>query len=62
MYKELTERDKMVLEFVKANPRKTPTEIAHGLGLPNSSYVASSLDKLSRCRGLIKRKEITCYE
>lgn len=62
MSKELTERDLKVLEYVKANPRKTPTEIAHALGLPNSSYVAPSLDKLSRCRGLIKRKEIICYE
>lgn len=57
MSKELTERDKIVLEYVKANPRKTPTEIAHALGLPNSSYVSSSLDKLSRDMKLIKRKE-----
>lgn len=62
MSKELTERDKIVLEYVKSNPRKTPEEIAHALGLPNSSYVSSSLNKLSRCMKLIKRKEIICYE
>ena len=62
MSKELAERDMKVLEYVKLHPRKTPTEIAKGLGLPNSSYVAVSLAKLSRCRGLIKRKEIICYE
>ena len=62
MSKELTERDLIVLEYVKLHPRKTQTEIAKALGLPNSSYVAPSLDKLSRVRGLIKRKEIICYE
>lgn len=62
MTKSLTERDMKVLEYVKLHPRKTQTEIAKALGLPNSSYVAPSLDKLSRCRGLIKRKEIICYE
>ena len=62
MTKSLTKRDKIVLDYVKNNPRKTPTEIAKALGLPNSSYIAPSLDKLSRCRHLIVRKEIICYE
>lgn len=62
MSKELTERDRMVLDYVKKNPRRTPTEIAHDLGLPNSSYVINSLSRLSIRYGLIERKEIVCYE
>ena len=62
MTKTLTEREKMVLDYVKQNPRKTPTEIAKALGLPNSSYVANALSILERRLGLIKRREIICYE
>lgn len=62
MTKTLTEREKMVLDYVKQNPRKTPTEIAKALGLPNSSYVANALGILERRHGLIKRREIICYE
>lgn len=62
MKKALTEREKMVLDYVKQNPRKTPTEIAKALGLPNSSYVANALSILERRYGLIKRREIICYE
>ena len=62
MSKELTEKDKLVLAYVKKNPRRTPTEIAHDLGLPNSSYVMNSLSRLSIRYGLIKRMEIVCYE
>ena len=62
MTKTLTEREKMVLDYVKQNPRKTPTEIAKALGLPNSSYVANALSILERRNGLIKRMEIVCYE
>ena len=62
MTKELTEREKMVLDYVKQNPRKTPTEIAKALGLPNSSYVANALSILVHRHGLIKRMEIICYE
>lgn len=57
MSKELTERDMKVLEYVKQNPRKTPTEIDKALGLPNSSYVANALSRLEHRFGLIKRKE-----
>lgn len=62
MTKTLTEREKMVLDYVKQNPRKTPTEIAKALGLPNSSYVMNSLSRLSNRFGLVKRMEIICYE
>ena len=62
MTKTLTEREKMVLDYVKQNPRKTPTEIAKALGLQNSSYVANALGILERRHGLIKRMEIICYE
>ena len=62
MTKTLTEREKRVLDYVKQNPRKTPTEIAKALGLPNSSYVANALSILERRHGLIKRREIICYE
>ena len=62
MKKTLTEREKMVLDYVKQNPRKTPTEIAKALGLPNSSYVVNALSILERRHGLIKRTEISCYE
>ena len=62
MTKTLTEREKMVFDYVKQNPRKTPTEIAKALGLPNSSYVANALSMLEHRNGLIKRREIVCYE
>jgi len=62
MIKEPTEKDKLVLDYVKKNPRRTPTEIAHDLGLQNSSYVMNSLSRLSNRFGLVKRMEIICYE
>lgn len=62
MIKEPTEKDKLILDYVKKNPRRTPTEIAHDLGLPNSSYVMNSLSRLSNRFGLVKRMEIICYE
>jgi DNA-binding MarR family transcriptional regulator len=54
MINKLTDRDKQVLEYVKENPLKTPTEIAKALGLSNSSYVAYSVAKLKKMGWIIK--------